>query len=157
MGDSIPITPTGRKIVEKKLADLEAKLPAIRTAIAEAREKGDLSENAEYHAARESLAMVEAQIGGLYEKLSRAQIIDPKRAPRDKVAFGCAVTVLDIETDKKETYHLVGLGEDDPDALRVLTTSPMGQGLILKRVGDEVEFDLPRGTVRYRVLDISYP
>ena len=101
--------------------------------------------------------MVEAQIGGLYEKLSRAQIIDPKRAPRDKVAFGCAVTVLDIETDKKETYHLVGLGEDDPDALRVLTTSPMGQGLILKRVGDEVEFDLPRGTVRYRVLDISYP
>ncbi len=157
MSDSIPITPKGKKIVEKKLADLQARLPAIRTAIAEAREKGDLSENAEYHAARESLAMVEAQIGDLYEKLSRAQIADPKRAPRDKVAFGCAVTVLDIDTKKKETYHLVGLGEDDPEAFRVLATSPMGQGLLLKKVGDEVEFALPRGTARYRVLDISYP
>ncbi len=157
MSDSIPITPKGKEIVGKKISDLEVRLPAIRTAIAEAREKGDLSENAEYHAARESLAMVEAQIGDLYGKLSLAQIVDPKRAPRDKVAFGCSVTVLDIETKKKETYHLVGLGEDDPEAFRILTTSPMGQGLLLKKVGDEVEFALPRGTVHYRGLDISYP
>ena len=157
MGDSIPITPTGRKIVEKKIADVEAQIPGVRKAIGEAREKGDLSENAEYHAAMEKMRMLEAQANELRDRLARSQIVDPRRAPRDRVAFGAVVTVMDLADERKETYHFVGLGEDDPERKRILTTSPLGQGLILKKVGEEAELDLPGGTVRLRVLDIKYP
>ena len=157
MGDSIPITPTGRKIVEKRIADIEAQFPGVHKAIGEAREKGDLSENAEYHAALEKLRMLEAQLNELCSRFARAQTVDPRRAPRDRVAFGAEVTVMNLEDESKETYHLVGLGEDDPERMRILTTSPVGQGLLLKKVGDEVELDVPRGTVRLRVLAIKYP
>jgi transcription elongation factor GreA len=157
MGDSIPITPTGRKIVEKRIADLDAQLPGVRKAIGEAREKGDLNENAEYHAAMEKMRMIEAQVNELSRRLARAQTVDPRRAPRDRVAFGAEVTVMDLGDESEETYRLVGLGEDDPERKRILTTSPVGQGLLLKKVGDEVELDLPRGTVRLRVLAIKYP
>ncbi len=157
MGDSIPITPTGRKIIEKRIADIQAQIPGVHEAIGVAREKGDLSENAEYHAALEKLRMLEAQLSELCNRFARAQTVDPRRAPRDRVAFGAEVTVKDLGDESERTYHLVGLGEDDPERGKILTTSPVGQGILLKKVGEEVELDLPRGTVRLRVLAIKYP
>ena len=157
MGDMIPITTRGKRIIEQRIAELEAKGPGMREALEVAREKGDLSENAEFHAARESLGQLEGQINELHGRLRRAQIVDPSRAPRDWVAFGAIVTVLDLETEKEETWQLVGLGEDDPAEKRILTTSPLGQGLMLKRKGEEAELSLPRGKARYRVQDIRYP
>jgi transcription elongation factor GreA len=157
VGDMIPITLKGKEIIEQRLNDLEAKGPGLRKALEVAREKGDLSENAEFHAARESIGMLEGQINELNDKLRRAQIVDPSRAPRDRVAFGAIVTIIDLETEKKEVWQLVGLGEDDPEENRILTTSPLGQGLMLKKKGEEAEFDLPRGRARYRVKDIRYP
>ncbi len=157
MGESVPITMAGRRIVEKRIADFEAQLPAVREAISDALEKGDLSENAEYHAAIEKMAIIEAQANQLRGRLARAQIVDPRRAPRDRVAFGAKVLVLDIDADTEETYRLVGLGEDDPDKLMILTTSPVGQALLLKKPGEETEAKLPGGTVRLRVLKITYP
>ena len=157
MGDSIPITVKGKEILEKRLAELEAKAPGLQEALQLAREKGDLSENAEFHAAREAIGQLEGQINELNEKLRRAQIVDPRRAPKDRVAFGAEVTIVDLETEKEEIWQLVGLGEDDPDNNRILTTSPLGQGLMLKKKGEEAVLDLPRGTVRYRVQDIRYP
>jgi len=143
--------------MEQRLADLEAKGPGLRKALELAREKGDLSENAEFHAAREALGQLEGQINEINDKLRRAQIVDPSRAPRDRVAFGAIVTIVDLETEKEEIWQLVGLGEDDPDENRILTTSPLGQGLMLKKMGEEAELKLPRGSVRYRVQDIRYP
>jgi len=157
VGDTIPITAKGKQIMEQRLADLEAKGPGLRKALELAREKGDLSENAEFHAAREALGQLEGQINEINDKLRRAQIVDPSRAPRDRVAFGAIVTIVDLETEKEEIWQLVGLGEDDPDENRILTTSPLGQGLMLKKMGEEAELKLPRGSVRYRVQDIRYP
>jgi transcription elongation factor GreA len=151
------MTPRGKAILEERLAGIEEKRPALLKAIREAREKGDLTENAEYHAAKESLAILENKIADLEDKLVRSQIVDPRRAPRDKVAFGATVKVLDLDTDEEETYHLVGAGEDDVKANRILTTSPVAQGLLLRKVGDEVEIEVPRGRLRYRVLEIGYP
>jgi len=157
VGDTIPITVKGKQIMEQRLADLEAKGPGLRKALELAREKGDLSENAEFHAAREAIGQLEGQINEINEKLRRAQIVDPSRAPRDRVAFGAIVTIVDLETEKEEIWQLVGLGEDDPDDNRILTTSPLGQGIMLKKKGEEAELELPRGSVRYRVQDIRYP
>jgi transcription elongation factor GreA len=157
VGDTIPITLKGKQIMEQRLADLEAKSPGLVTALKLAREKGDLSENAEFHAAREAIGQLEGQINEINDRLRRAQIVDPSRAPRDRVAFGAIVTIIDLETKKKEIWQLVGLGEDDPDDNRILTTSPLGQGLMLKKKGEEAEFELPRGMVRYRVQNIRYP
>ncbi len=157
MGDSIPITIKGKRIIEQRIADLEAKGPGLRKALKLAREKGDLSENAEFHAARESLGQLEGQLNELNGKLRRSQIVDPSRAPRDRVAFGAIVTIVDLETEKKEIWQLVGLGEDNPDERRILTTSPLAQGLMLKKKGEEAELDLPRGKARYRVQKIRYP
>ncbi len=157
MGESVPITMAGRKIVEKRIADLEAQLPGVRQAISDALEKGDLSENAEYHAAIEKMAIINALAGQWRGRLASAQTVDPRRAPRDRVAFGAKVKVLDVDADKEETYRLVGLGEDDPDKLMILPTSPVGQALLLKKPGEETEIELPGGTVRLRVLKITYP
>jgi transcription elongation factor GreA len=157
MGETIPVTPKGRKLIEERIAGLEAQQTEVRKAVGEAREKGDLNENAEYHAAMEKLRMLEAQTNELRGRLARSQIVDPRRAPRDRVAFGARVRVLNLDTEKEESYELVGLGEDDASANRILTTSPTAQGLLLKKVGEEAEVKAPQGEARYRVLGIEYP
>jgi transcription elongation factor GreA len=151
------MTVAGKKRLDGEIAELESRIPEIRQAVGEAREKGDLTENAEYQAAMESLRMAEAKMNELRDKLARAQIVDPRRAPRDRVAFGASVTLLDLDRDEKQTYRLVGYGEDEASENSILTTSPVGQALLLKKVGEEVEIEVPRGTVRYRVLEINYP
>lgn len=157
MPSSVPMTVKGKANLEARLKGMEAERPALVEAVGVAREKGDLSENAEYHAARESLALIEARINEITDKLNRAQVVDPRKAPRGKVAFGATVRVLDLDTKKKETYTLCGFGEQGSGDNWILSTSPLAQGLMLKKVGDEVDLEVPRGTVRYRVLEITYP
>jgi transcription elongation factor GreA len=151
------MTAAGKRRLEVDLHDLEAQRPAIQQAIAEAREKGDLRENAEYHAAREALGLLEARVNDLVDKLARAQVVDLRKAPKNMVAFGAIVSLQDLETNAREQLQLVGLGEEDANQNRILTTSPVGSALLRKKVGDDVEIVVPRGTVRYKILAISYP
>ncbi len=157
MPSSVPMTLKGKGNLEARLGELEARRPELVEAVGWAREKGDLSENAEYHAAREALATVEARINEVRDKLSRAQLVDPRKAPRGKVAFGATIRLLDLDTEEKETCTLCGCGEDDAERNWILTTSPLAQGLMLKKTGDEVELEVPRGKVRYRILRMTYP
>src|SRR5581483_9645919 len=129
----------------------------IAKRIATAREMGDLSENAEYHAAREDQGMLQARIDALKDTLGRAYIVDRSSLPADAVVFGCCVRIKDVESSEEETYHLVGPGQEDYDNNKILTTSPRGQALLGKKVGESVEVKVPRGVLRYEVLEISFP
>lgn len=143
---------------EKLTADLKAlreERPRIVDAIEEARAHGDLSENAEYHAAKERQGQVEAQIAELEDKTSRAQIIDPATLSGDKVVFGATVTVLD-EDDKPLTYQIVGQAESDAKRGRVSYESPLARALIGKAVGDEVEVTVPSGEKFYMIDKIEF-
>ena len=123
--------------------------------VATAREMGDLSENAEYHAAREDQGMLQARINDLADRLARAVIIDPSNLPKDTVAFGSKVRAMDLDIDEEETFELVGPGQENPDKGRILSTSPIGRGLIGRKPGETVEIPVPRGTIRFKVLEIS--
>ena len=143
---------------EKLTADLKAlreERPRIVEAIEEARAHGDLSENAEYHAAKERQGQVEAQISDLEDKTSRAQIIDPATLSGDKVVFGATVTVLD-EDDKPLTYQIVGQAESDAKRGRVSYESPLARALIGKSKGDEVEVTVPSGEKFYLIDKIEF-
>jgi transcription elongation factor GreA len=141
-------------------ADLEhlemVEMPIITEKIALARAEGDLKENAEYHGQREAQGMLQARINQLRSKLQRAIIVDPSQIPRDQVAFGATVRVLDVAIDEEETITLVGEGDEDYDNGRYLITSPIGQGLLGKKVGETVQIAVPRGKLVYKVLDIAY-
>lgn len=143
--------------VRAEVERLKDQCPALRHAINEAREQGDLSENAAYHAAREELAKLEAKIGQLQGQLASADIIDRDRinAASGTVVFGSKVRVKDLDSGETETYELVGPGEVDLLNNRILTTSPVGQALISHRVGDEVLVPVPRGKLRYRIEEIA--
>ena len=131
-------------------------MPQIATDVAAARDEGDLKENAEYHAQREKQGMVQAKINQLRGKLSRAQIVDPALIPRDRVAFGATVKVLDVDIDDEEIITLVGDGDEDYDNGKYLITSPIGKGLLGKKVGETAEIPVPKGTLVFKVLDITY-
>ncbi len=155
--ESVPMTPEGHAKLRRELDQLEARRPAILETMKTAREHGDLSENAEFHAAHEELALVESRIREVGGRLGRAQIIDSAaRAPRDAVAFGATVRVRDLDTDEEENYTLVGPGEDDFLKGRIATTSPVGRALLTRRSGEEVAVQVPKGTIRLRVEDIRY-
>ena len=143
---------------EKLTADLKAlreERPKIVDAIEEARAHGDLSENAEYHAAKERQGQVEAYISDLEDKTSRAQIIDPKSLSGDRVVFGATVTILD-EDDKPLKYQIVGQAESDAKIGRVSYESPLARALIGKSVGDEVEVTVPSGEKFYVIKKIQF-
>jgi len=151
-----------REGYNKLMAELEAlkaRGPALRKAINDAREQGDLSENAAYHAAREELAKTEAKVAQLQGQLSSADIIEKSKvatgAAVGTVVFGSTVRVKDLDSGDAETYQMVGPGEVDLMANKILTTSPVGQALISHRVGDEVVVPVPRGKLRYRIEEIS--
>ncbi len=154
--DRIPITREG---YEKLKADLDrmqnAEMIEITKRVAAARSMGDLSENAEYHAAREDQGMLQARINELAYKLSKSFIIDRSQMPVDTIAFGSKVKVRDLDYDEEEDFELVGPGEDNPDENKILTTSPIGQGLMGLKVGDTAEIPVPKGKVRFEVLAIS--
>jgi len=155
--DRIPMTRDGYEKVKAELAHLhDVKMLEVTKRVAAARDLGDLSENAEYHAAREDQGLLQAQIDLLRTKLAKAYIIDPNQLPKDTVVFGVKVKVMDLDMDEEEEFELVGPGQDDPDKNRILTTSPIGQGLLGKKKGEVAEIEVPRGTIRFKVLEIAF-
>jgi transcription elongation factor GreA len=154
--DRIPMTREGYDKLKTELDRLRNfEMLEVTKRVASAREMGDLSENAEYHAAREDQGILQARINDLSDRVARAVIIDPASLPKDTVAFGSKVKVMDLDMDEEETFELVGPGQENPDNGRILSTSPIGQGLIGRRKGETVEIPVPRGTIRFKVLDIS--
>jgi len=151
--------PMSREGYEKRKADLDrmqgVEMIEVTTRVAAARDLGDLSENAEYHAAREDQGMLQARINLLKDELSRAYIVDPSTLPRDTVVFGSRVKVRDLDYDEEE-FVLVGPGEEDYNSNRILTTSPIGQGLLGKKVGDLAEIQVPMGKLRFEVRSIRF-
>jgi transcription elongation factor GreA len=155
--DRIPMTRDGYEKLKAEVAHLnDVKMLEVTKRVAAARDMGDLSENAEYHAAREDQGLLQAQIDLLRTKLAKAFIIDPSQLPKDTVVFGSKVKVMDLDMDEEETFELVGPGQDDPDKNRILTTSPIGQGLLGKKKGEVAEIQVPRGTIRFKVLEIAF-
>jgi len=156
--ERIPMTREG---YEKLKADLDrmqnSEMIAVAKRIAAARELGDLSENAEYHAAREDQGMLQARIDALKDKLSRAYFVDRNTQATDEIVFGARVQVKDLDLGEEETFELVGPGEEDYNNNKILITSPIGQGLIGKKRGDVAEIQVPMGKLRFEVLNISYP
>jgi transcription elongation factor GreA len=130
--------------------------PAIIQAIATAREHGDLSENAEYHAARERQSFVEGRVKELENKLARAEVIDPSKLSGDRVAFGATVKLSNVDTGEEVSYRILGADESDLAKGSIGITSPLARSLIGKRVGDEVKMRMPGGERTYEVLDIVF-
>lgn len=155
--ERIPMTKEG---YEKLKADLErmqgVEMMAITQRIADARAEGDLRENAEYHGARDEQGLLQARIDTIKDKLSRAHIVDPSEIGGDHAAFGAKVTVKDLDLDEEETFELVGPGDEDYDNNKILATSPIGQGLMGKKVGDKVEIAVPKGVIRFEVRKIKF-
>jgi transcription elongation factor GreA len=157
MSDRMPMTRTGYDKIKAEIYDLEnEQMPVIEKRIATARAEGDLSENAEYHGARESQGMLQAKINLLKDKIARAEIIDMSTLPKGQVVFGVTVKVKDLDFGDTEEFTLVGAGEEDYDAGKILVTSPLAQGLIGKKVGDKAEIEVPAGTNRFQILEIRF-
>ncbi|MFN7902045.1 MAG: transcription elongation factor GreA [Holosporales bacterium] len=155
--EKIPMTLKGYERLQAELKHLKSvERPAVIRAIAEAREHGDLSENAEYAAAREKQSFIEGRIEELDAKTSRADVIDPKKLSGDKAVFGAHVTVVDEDTEQEITYQLVGVDEADIHQGRLSITAPLGKALIGKKKGDSVEVRTPGGVKAYAVLKIAF-
>ena len=153
--DKLPMLAEGYEKLSRELKLLKEERPLIVEAIEEARAHGDLSENAEYHAAKERQGQVEATIADLEGKLSRAQIIDPTTLSGDKIVFGATVTLLD-EDDKPVKYQIVGEAEADARKGRISYSSPLGRALIGRQLDDEVEVSVPSGDKFYLVSKIEF-
>ncbi len=151
------MTPEGLSQLEDELRRLRSdERPAVIRAIAEAREHGDLSENAEYHAARERQGFIEGRLAELEAIISRAEVIDTSKLSGDVVRFGASVALADMDTDEESNYRLVGSHEADIGKGRISVTSPLGRALIGKTIGDTVEVTTPRGSKAYEVVKVSY-
>ncbi len=156
MHDSVPMTREGYNKIKAEISRLENEvMPEITEKIAEARAEGDLKENAEYHAQRENQGMTMAKINELKDKIARASIVDTALLPKDEVVFGCTVTVEDLAYGDEEQFTLVGAGDEDYDKGKILVTSPFGQGLIGKKVGETAEIEAPAGTLKFKILKIE--
>ena len=152
-----PMTASGLAALEEELRLLKGQeRSAIIRAIAEARSHGDLSQNAEYHAARERQSFVEGRIAELEEITSAAEVIDPSALSGDTVMFGASVLIVDEDTEKEFSYQIVGTHEADVKQARLSITSPLAKALIAKRVGDTVAVPAPGGDRSYEILKITY-
>ena len=155
--EKMPITPDGLGRLQEELRRLKSEeRPAVIRAIAEAREHGDLSENAEYHAAKERQAFIEGRVAELEDKISRAEVIDPTKISGKKVMFGARVQVVDEDSSKEATYQIVGTDEADIGKGLLSVTSPLARALIGKEVGDQVEVQTPSGAKYYEILSVAY-
>ncbi|MFV1976044.1 MAG: transcription elongation factor GreA [Candidatus Scalindua sp.] len=153
----IPITPSGHKKLKEELEKLlKVERPQNIRAIAEARSHGDLSENAEYHAAKERQSFIEGRIQELQARIAGANIIDPSKINQDKIAFGAKVKLSDTETAEEKVFSLVGPDEADVKAGKISITSPVGKSLIGKSVGDIVIVRAPAKTVEYEILEMNF-
>ncbi len=153
----VPITPSGHKKLKEELERLiTIERPRNVAAIAEARAHGDLSENAEYHAAKERQSFIAGRIQELQTKIANANVIDPSTISQDKIAFGAKVKLVETETDKECIYYLVGADESDVKAGRISINSPVARSLIGKTKGDIVTVQAPAKTIEYEILEISF-
>jgi transcription elongation factor GreA len=156
MAEPVPMTPQGALKLREELARLKEERPKISREIGVAREHGDLKENAEYHAAKERLGMVEAQIKDIEDKLARAEIIDPTKLSGDRVRFGATVKVTNLDTDEETSYYIVGADEADINAGKISISAPLARALIGKSIGDEIVVNLPAGKRRYEIAQIDF-
>ena len=155
--EKVPMTAGGYDRLREELRNLKSvERPAIIQLIAEARTHGDLSENAEYHAARERQSFIEGRIGELEDKISRAEVIDVSKLGGKMVKFGATVTIADEDTDEESTYQIVGELEADISAGLLSVTSPLARAIIGKTVGDQVEVATPRGAKDYEIVKVRY-
>ena len=154
----VPLTAEGAETLRAELQDLKSvRRPAVIQAIAEAREHGDLKENAEYHAAREQQSFIEGRIKEIESKLSHAQVIDITQMNDDgKVIFGTTVQLLDLESDESVTYKIVGDDEANIKKGLISFSSPLARAMIGKREGDDVNFEAPGGAREYEIEKVSY-
>jgi transcription elongation factor GreA len=153
----VPMTAVGYNRLEEELRHLKSvERPAVIRAISEARDHGDLSENAEYHAARERQSFIEGRVAELEDKIARAEVIDVSKLSGKEVKFGATVTLLDEDTDEKASYQIVGQDEADIAARRLSVTSPLARALIGKRVGDTIEVTTPGGSKSYEIVKIAF-
>jgi transcription elongation factor GreA len=157
MSNYVPMTREAYNRIKAEVDRLEQEeVPQIAEKIALARAEGDLRENAEYHAQREAMGLLQAKVNKLKGDLSRATIIDPDKIPKDQVSLGATVLVRDLDYQDEEEFTLVGAGDEDYDSGKYLITSPVGQGLLGKRVGERVEIEVPKGTLKFEILEIRY-
>src|ERR1700722_7150836 len=157
MSEKVPMTPEGQARPREEIERLrEVELPQVVKDIGTAREHGDLSENAEYHAAKERQGMIVARINHIEQSLSRAEIIDPSKLSGSKIQFGARVRLLNVDSDKEETYQIVGPEEADIKIGRISVASPLARGLLGREVGDEVKLQMPAGPRSYEVLEIAF-
>jgi transcription elongation factor GreA len=155
--DRVPMTVAGQLKLRAELKRLkETEMPAVIVAIAEARAHGDLSENAEYAAARERQSFIKGRIDDIESKLGRAQVIDPTTLEGDRVIFGATVTISDPDTGKELTYTIVGIDEADIKAGTISVSSPIARGLIGKSVGDTAVVQAPGGAREYEIVDVRF-
>ena len=155
--NKIPMTVAGQIGFHEELKRLKTiERPAVIAAISEAREHGDLSENAEYHAAKERQGWIEGRVQELEDKLARAQVIDISKMSGDTVKFGATVTVLDEDTEQESTYQIVGDDEADVKSGKISISSPIARSLINKEVGDVAEVNAPGGLKSYEIMSVSW-
>ena len=155
--EKIPMTRAGHTALEAELKTLKSEeRPAVIQAIAEARAHGDLSENAEYHAAKESQSLNEGRIGELEDFIARAEVIDVSKLGGDTVKFGATVDLVDEDTEEEKSYQIVGDQEADVKQGRISISSPIARALIGKRVGDSIEVNAPGGSRAYEVLAVKF-
>ena len=153
--DRIPITKQGLEKVKAELNHLESvERPQNIRAIEEARAHGDLNENAEYHAAKETQFFIESKINELKDVIGRSEVLELERGPTDRVVFGRTVLLVDLQTDEEVTYQLLGPYESDPEKGKISVTSPLGQALIGRQVDDEVRVETPGGIQQFEIVEI---
>ena len=157
MSDRVPMTKEGHQNLHAELKKLKfTERPMVIQAIAEARAHGDLSENAEYHAAKEKQSFIEGRIIEIGDKLARAQVIETENLSADKVVFGVTVMLADIDTGDEVKYRIVGVDEADLKAGKISVTSPVARALIGHPVGDSVKVNVPSGVREYEILKIYF-
>jgi transcription elongation factor GreA len=155
--NKVPMTSEGYNRLQEELKRLKSvDRPAIIRAIAEARDHGDLSENAEYHAARERQGFIEGRVMELEDKIARAEVIDVSRLSGSIVKFGATVTLADEETDEEQIFQIVGEDEADVSQGRLSVTSPLARALIGKQIGESVEVSTPRGAKSYELVTVAF-
>jgi len=151
------MTAEGYNRLEEELRHLKAvERPAVIRAISEARDHGDISENAEYHAARERQSFIEGRVAELEDKIARAEVIDVSKLSGKEIKFGATVTLLDEDSEEKTVYQIVGEDEADIAARRLSVTSPLARALINKHVGDTIEVTTPGGSKSYEIVKIAF-
>ncbi|WP_437728651.1 transcription elongation factor GreA [Sorangium sp. So ce861] len=157
MSEKVPMTPEGQARLREEMRRLkEIDLPQVVKDIGTAREHGDLSENAEYHAAKERQGMIVARISYLEQTLSRAEVIDPSKLSGSKVQFGAKVKLANVDTDEEQSFQIVGPEEADLKLGRISIASPLARALLGHEVGEEVRVMMPAGPRTYEILEVTY-